>query len=330
MEKKNNMDQSEHERVEIPKGILTIKEIKELKLIQVDEGQHFDNDCYSNASYDFRLGNEYFSPKLGKRDVSRCEPDISCPYKKDSAEPKTQFCNKDNDVLKIKPFTSVVFSTYEKVKTPNNVAGRFDLMVKWALQGLILQVGTQIEPGYEGRLFGLLHNFSKKEICIPTGSRLLTAEFSYTIEDTKPIIKKGRKKIPITELQQFLDFYPVIDGSLEHYLSEINRIHTDIKDSVEKTKQDTEKVYKEILEASRYKGTISLSIFAAIIVLTFSIGIPLIVTKLTFNRDDYPYPKSLQIDKNTRKTDSLNDIIFTIGGELKKIEKKVDSLKKTR
>ncbi len=82
------------------------------------------------------------------------------------------------------------FSTYEKVKLPNNIAGRFDLRIQWALQGLILQVGTQIEPGYEGRLFGLLHNFSKKEICIPTTSRILTAEFYYTSKEAEPINKK--------------------------------------------------------------------------------------------------------------------------------------------
>ena len=46
----------------INRGILTISEIKKLDFIKIDKDQITNEKCYSNASYDFRLGDEYYPP----------------------------------------------------------------------------------------------------------------------------------------------------------------------------------------------------------------------------------------------------------------------------
>ena len=48
---------------ELKAGVLTKGEIESLKIIQLEKGQKEDKDCYSNASYDLRLGDKYYLPQ---------------------------------------------------------------------------------------------------------------------------------------------------------------------------------------------------------------------------------------------------------------------------
>ena len=307
-------------------GVLTKPEIKKLNIIKLEKDQVDDEKCYAISSYDLRLGDEYYVPKPPVEDektkgsiIQQAESVLNCPYINEGLDSQIKKCSKDNHVLRIKPFTSIVISTYEILNMPNNVVGRFDLRIKWALQGLVLQVGTQIEPGYNGRLFGLLHNFSKKEICIPTMSRFLTAEFSYTSENTSH--ETGLK--PMLKLEDFLSRFPAIDGTLENYLVKIEKVSEAMNKSIIETKERTDKAYKELLEGSRFKATIGLSIFVATIVLAFSIGIPLIITKLTIDKGDYPFKKVYEIENQNKQ---LNKTIFLLENDIIKLNKKIDSV----
>jgi len=322
---KRNIDKVE----DIKKGILTKEEIVEYHIIQIDNDQFSDEKCYSNASYDFRIGNEYYIPNESNNNIDELKPFLSCPYKKDMAKESILDCKNENNVLRIKPFTSIVFSTYEKVSLPNNVVGRFDLMVKWALQGLILQVGTQIEPGYKGRLFGLLHNFSKKEICIPTSSRLLTAEFSYTSKDAPPIQKNGKEDKPIETLQQFLSFYPVIDGTLENFLKKIQ----EISDKMEKTKIKMDEGYSKLLEGNRYKFTVFVGIATVFLSVLLSFGLASYFSRHSMEKDDYPFQKVYDMENENKnmylKMDSLlyknkqtSDTLILMRKRINELEKK--------
>lgn len=318
-------------QIENPIGVLTIEEIKESQIIQLDETQTWDEDCFSNASYDLRLGNEYYIPNDKTEQeyfINHGTPILNCPYRKKDDEKQIYLCSKDNDILRIKPFTSIVISTYEKLDIPENVVGRFDLRIKWALQGLILQVGTQIEPGYKGRLFGLLHNFSKKEICIPLKSRFLTVEFSYTIKPISPIIK-GKKRKPFNNLKDFLDLNQAIDGTLENYLAEIRRL----SDNMEDTKKKMEDGYSKLLEANRWRSTL----FIAIATVAFSIGVPLIVTKFTVDKDDYPFRKvyemetrnneiNLKLDSLLNQNKTAMDSIYNLNHQIQGLNEEIHIL----
>jgi len=300
-------------------GVLTKDEIESLKIIQLEGGQKEDKSCYASASYDFRLGDEYYVPKPVNSDkysnndlIQNAEAIINCPLRNDGLNNQIKTCSKDNHVLRIKPFTSIVISTYEILNMPDNVIGRFDLRIKWALQGLVLQVGTQIEPGYNGRLFGLLHNFSKKEICIPTMSRFLTAEFSYTSGNTSP--EKGLK--PMLKLKDFLSRFPAIDGTLENYLEEIRKLTYEIDEN----KKKIERTFSR-------KMTWVTGIAVALITVAFSIGVPLVVTKFTVNKSDYPFRRVYEMET---KEKNLNNTINILQKSINDLNTKVDSLEKHR
>jgi deoxycytidine triphosphate deaminase len=292
-----------------PKGILTLNEIKELELIRLDENQISDDSCYSNASYDFRIGEKYAFPSEEIDNIKICEAKtLECPHRKND-KPKIYSCKKDNYVIRIPAFTSIVFTTYEKVSIPNNVAGRFDLRIKWALQGLILQVGTQIEPGYNGRLFGLLHNLSNKELCIPSNNRLLTAEFSYTSEVALP----RKNKIELETIEQFLDKYHAISGTLEYFLKELNE-----------TKVKMDKGYREILEGNRYKMTVGLAIASIFLSVFLSVGVSAIVSKYSLEKDDYPFQKVYEMEQQNIE---LRKQVLKLNESLLNLDMKLDSIK---
>ncbi len=295
-------------------GVLTKLEIQSLKIIELEEGKIKDETCFAPASYDFRLGDEYYVPKPITNEINidknieNATGILNCPYFNNGLNNQIKKCSDDNHVLRIKPFTSIVISTYEILNMPQNVVGRFDLRIKWALQGLVLQVGTQIEPGYHGRLFGLLHNFSKKEICIPTLSRVLTAEFSYTSQKTSP--KTGFE--PMVKLKDFLDKFPAIDGTLENYLEEIRNLTKEIEEN--KTKID--KTFSR-------KMTWVTGIAVALITVAFSIGVPLIVTKFTVNKSDYPFRRVYEMENREEK---LNKTINLLQQNVRKLNIKLDSI----
>lgn len=297
--------------IEHPKGVLTINEIRDLKLIQLDEEQSIDEKCYSNASYDFRIGERYAFPSEEIDNIKIEEAKfVECPHRRNN-KPKIYSCKKDNYVIRIPAFTSIVFITYEKVCMPDNVAGRFDLRIKWALQGLILQVGTQIEPGYEGRLFGLLHNLSNKEICIPMNNRLLTAEFSYTSKNTPP----KKEKVILDTIEQFLDKYHSISGTLEYFLKELN-----------KTKEKMDKGYKEILEGNRFKYTVIIGVASIFLSVLLSFGLASYISRQSMDKDDYPFQKVYEMEQHNIE---LKNQVLKLNESLLYMDMKLDSIKKS-
>ena len=150
-------------------GILTGEEIRALKIVCCEKQE---DRCFKPASYDLRLGEEYMLPSPGKSTLWGNHAVVL-------------FCS-DKDPLRIPPFSSVLVSTHERVELPKNVTGRFNLRVKMAFKGLVVQMGTQVEPGYTGRLFAILQNITENAVVINHAdyeTRLFTIEFSYTSKD---------------------------------------------------------------------------------------------------------------------------------------------------
>ena len=155
-------------------GVLIEQEIRDLQLIEFPEAPTPEEEtaCYKPASYDLRLGAQYVVPG---------EPDVG------TDDAKIRDCRKAG-ALTIAPFGSVVVCTYEAVNLPANVVGKFNLRIKQALRGLIVQMGTQVEPNYHGPLFALLQNITSEPIKLKYKDherRLFTIEFYYTTHPTK-------------------------------------------------------------------------------------------------------------------------------------------------
>ena len=118
-------------------------------------------------------------------------------------EPKFLDLEKESSKgVTIESLGMILFSTKEKVKLPKNVVGRFGLRIGRGLEGLILQVGPQVEPGYEGPLFGIIFNTQGTPKTLMVDQRFLTIEFSRTSGDPDHRLFKPKK---IDNLHQFLD-----------------------------------------------------------------------------------------------------------------------------
>ncbi|MDL2256646.1 helix-turn-helix domain-containing protein [Bacteroidales bacterium OttesenSCG-928-I14] len=320
-----------------PKGVLTGDDIKKLGLI---DNETFEEDCIQSASYDLRLGNEYYVPSKQKQECcSDTKSDsVSCPFHKESIPNNVQKCSDENGVLRISPFSTIVFSSEEILKMPNNVIGRFDLRVRFAMQGLVLQVGTQIEPGYTGRLFGLLLNFSDKEICIPLGMRLLTVEFSYT---TSEVEKQENDETNYDSLAEFINHFPPTKGTLEAFFERIKNIYgknQEIQNEIalersstkqyidEEVRKLNEKIREEMTEkrideSEKYKNKITLILSIAALIV--AILIPIIVTymsKKVIDKDDYPFERIIYVEEENKilknKKDSLELKILELDNQL--------------
>jgi deoxycytidine triphosphate deaminase len=234
-------------------GVLVKDEIRDKKLIQVPDPEREESQCYQPASYDLRLGAQYAVPNdEGDLEISNCEI---------------------TGRLTIPAFGTAIVSTYETVALPDNVVGRFNLRVQHALEGLIVQMGTQVEPHYEGPLFALLHNVSDSPKTLKFrdfDTRPFTIEFSYTSRPaSNPDPRKKRRK-------SFSDFIPTNSarGGLNLALARMHQLQSETK----KLSQDLNA--RKILW---FTGG-----FLLIIVLAATVLIPIALTKFSYDRDYFP------------------------------------------
>ncbi len=186
----------------MPHGVLVEDEIKDLSLIKPPLGGELDPRCYKPTSFDLRLGGECIYIKVGPHEVSDC-----------------------TDGIIIEPFSSVMVSTYERVELPVNVVGKFNLRIKLALEGLIVQMGTQVEPNYKGPLFAMLLNMSDKKIKLSYrnyDTRPFTIEFTYT---SKPAVAASKT---IKSIGDILPQYPA-EGTINTIVEDLRTAQKDIK-----------------------------------------------------------------------------------------------------
>lgn len=280
-------------------GILTGDDIKDLNIID----SHFNESSLKIASYDFRLG------------------DVCYEVAEDGKGVKRANLIRNNGVLIIEKFSSIIITSKETVKLPRNVVGRFDLRIKYALQGLILQVGPQLEPNSECPLYGLLLNFSDKRIYLSAGEELMTAEFSFIdIENLSDRFKKPSKPIPLQKLIDHNHFY----GNLSTCFKAISNIDKDLKDDFQNLKSQCEEAEKKLM-----KNTKSQAMFMSIVYpIILTILLPLLcvfITKVSINKADYPYEDIVEIRKQyesihkkviqlevTQTTDSIQPRLKTV------------------
>jgi len=241
-------------------GVLVKDEIETLGLIKLPDDEHEDCRCYKHASYDLRLGRDYVMPRVlnnnNQLEVLSCE---------------------ENGILEIQPFASVIISSYESVSLPNYVCGRFDLRIKHALEGLIVQMGTQVEPGYTGQLFALLHNVSQERKRLKFKdyeTRPFTVEFFYTSKPTSP---------PQSQKKTIKDFIPVnyATGGLDHVLKKMEEVQKEIKDV------STDFNAKKIVFTT--------SVIAVVLISLISSIIPFMLSKFTYDKDDFPIANTKMI-----------------------------------
>jgi len=213
-----------------PTGVLLRKDIQSLGIIC----ENAKDECFKPSSYDLRVGSEYLNTD-GEQTA------IQVPLR--------------NCTIVVPPLGSVIVSTHEVVRVPKNVIGKFNLRIKLAVKGLFVQMGTQVEPYYEGRLFATLHNVSADPIELKLDEnnddreRVFTIEFFFTNGDADEPAD-AKKYLRLRDFIHNLSFTrSPLSTLLESFdaaapnLAEANRVLTDAKNelnqSIETSLRDT-------------------------------------------------------------------------------------------
>lgn len=133
-------------------GVLHSESIEKL----IDAGslmEGVDKSQIQPASYDLRIADEYW-----------CQGNFHT-------------LNPSNRILRIPPYSFVIVQAAEVAKLPSFISASFDIRVSLFFSGVVLSNGPQVDPGYNGALFCMLHNASGSEVGINQGDHFATIQF---------------------------------------------------------------------------------------------------------------------------------------------------------
>jgi deoxycytidine triphosphate deaminase len=94
-----------------------------------------------------------------------------------SSHPKHIISLKEGTEIKLLSNELLIFQTYEKVHIPTDIAGRMSLKIRMIAKGLIMPNVTQIDPGYQNYIFGMIYNLSKEEVTLKYKEPIASLEF---------------------------------------------------------------------------------------------------------------------------------------------------------
>ena len=157
-----------------------------------------DPDMINGASYDLRLGDEYYY------------------------DGKIQKLSDENPFLTIEPYDYAIVSCRETAWIPRDVIAKFGLTVGLFCQGIILSNGPQIDPGFRGTLFCLLFNTSNRAVHIKRGKHYATIEFNKLIGYAEPYEGKYQGK------ERIIEYIP--ENALHGAINELKKEVEHLKD----------------------------------------------------------------------------------------------------
>ena len=158
-----------------------------------------DPQMINGASYDLRLGDEYYY------------------------DGKIQKLSDKNPFLTIEPYDYAIVSCKETAWIPRDVIAKFGLTVGLFCQGVILSNGPQIDPGFRGTLFCLLFNTSNRAVHLKRGKHYATIEFNKLIGYAEPYEGKYQGK------ERIIEYIPenALHGAINELKKEVENLKTE-------------------------------------------------------------------------------------------------------
>jgi deoxycytidine triphosphate deaminase len=190
------------------KGILPHQEL--VALIP-DVIIHGDVSCVRTASYDMRIGGDYYL------------------YDEKCAN-GTEIRARGTGVISIPPNGLLLCTMHESLKLPADMVGHLSLKLTLLMKGIIIASQSQIDAGYEGRIFGLLYNLSQKDVCLKDGEFVLRLELVRLDGETDKPYNNSISKT--ASLSSYLDT-PLL-SSLVEIRNDASRAVTDVAAAKEK------------------------------------------------------------------------------------------------
>lgn len=123
---------------------------------------------FRSASYDLRIGSEYYLATYDNRRL---------PFSGRFPAPIGTFDSGRNKVLEVGANEVVLLISHEKVRMPLDLVGHLSLKLDILLKGMVMSSQSQVDAGYAGPIYGLLHNLSDGPVTIKHLQPFLRFEF---------------------------------------------------------------------------------------------------------------------------------------------------------
>jgi len=105
-----------------------------------------------------------------------------------------------NNTVTIEPNAIFMYQTYERVNIPQNIVGYTMLKMSQTEQGLLMANETQVEPGYNNHLFGMLYNLSNRPVTLTYKNAIVSLELHRL---KKPVLATYSGKMGDMTLERF-------------------------------------------------------------------------------------------------------------------------------
>lgn len=189
----------------------------------------------------------------------------------------------EGDSVILKPNTIFLFETQEVFNFPNNLSGYMSLKMGLVSKGLLMPSQTQVDPGYNNVLFGMIYNLSSRNVELKRGQAITTLE----VFETEESVHQYAGNMKNISFEQFVKIR--INSSL-------GILEKDVRES-------QEKLEKSIKYWDRF------SYFITIVIAVFSLvgGMTSIRSAI---KDDAALSKlECQVEMLTREVDEYKSII---------------------
>lgn len=148
-----------------------------------------DQNQVTNISVDLRLGCDFLVS------IKCRDPFIDATREHDAYENVYKFYQETRrqigETFFLHPNQTIMASTLEYVKLPNNLMATIDVRSSYARLGLTMN--SFLEPGYCGCISVVLTNTSMNPIKLAVGARIFTIKFSKVSDDTPSYFSTNRK-----------------------------------------------------------------------------------------------------------------------------------------
>ena len=148
-----------------------------------------DQNQVTNISVDLRLGCDFLVS------IKCRDPFIDATREYDAYENVYKFYQETRrqigETFFLHPNQTIMASTLEYVKLPNNLMATIDVRSSYARLGLTMN--SFLEPGYCACISVVLTNTSMNPIKLAVGARIFTIKFSEVSDDTPPYFSTNRK-----------------------------------------------------------------------------------------------------------------------------------------
>ena len=150
----------------------------------------------------------------------------------------------------IKPNDIFLYQTLEKVNLPNFIAGHVSLKMKHTALGLLMSSQTQVDPGYNNYLFGMMYNLSNRDIVFNYGDPIITLEMFKFKNTSKNVYHGKMEKISFEEFCR------------NRAASSLGKLSTDLKGTIKAVKRSER--YLTVLMAIVAVVTLGMGVIAFI------------------------------------------------------------------